>query len=589
MTDFLGGSAVIRFFRRSAEKIKATAAHSLFWGRRLPGNAMETSGLAEAMNRRHPAEAAVRGLSRSGIIGWLYDYWGNLCAAPLSGSLGLLAPLLGILAVRMAVGGRWAVAGGLLMALGLCVILFTRRGTLGGWIRGSLLGRLLPLPAGAAKGSVLIYLGLCGLLGGCVGWYAGVTYGCLAAIVPALLPLAFRLPPIGAVCLLLALLPVCGTGICWVLSCYVAVSYFLARAFGGHPGRRIDGLDLLLLVFPVLCVISTLFSFHRADSLKVIAMWLGLFLCVPFLRRIITDRKKLYAALVSLTAGAAVSGGYGLFQYLSGMTDTTWTDTALFEDSIQLRVYSTFANPNVYGEFLLLTIPLIAGLALHLKGWKRWLLLAVDGVLMVNMILTYSRGCYVGIALTAVVFLWNFSKKWMAGIAAVGIPLAILLMPESVTSRILSIGNLSDTSTNYRLMIYVGTLLMFTRYWFSGVGIGERAFNAIYPYFALTSVTTVHSHSLFFQSVVSFGIVGLIYLVALWVLYQTRMKRCQLKLPRQDRMLMIGFGAVMWGMLVQSIFDYTWYNYRVFQLFWIVIVLGFAAVEVLQERRVQNG
>ena len=65
-------------------------------------------------------------------------------------------------------------------------------------------------------------------------------------------------------------------------------------------------------------------------------------------------------ALWSFTAGAVASGLYGLFQYFSGMVNTTWTDTALFDD-IQLRVYSTFANPNVYGEFLLIALPLVAG------------------------------------------------------------------------------------------------------------------------------------------------------------------------------------------------------------------------------------
>lgn len=583
MADFLGGSVLIRSCRRIAYKINETARQSIFFGgRKAP--AMESSGIAAALNRVHPVEAAVACMGRSRILGWLYDYWGNLCAGNLIGLLGLLVPLLGLLALRMAVDTRWIPAGLLLIALGLCVLLFSRPGTLGGWLGGSLLGRRFALPAGEACRSVYVYLALCGLAGGAVGWFAGVTYGVAVALVLALFPAVFRVPPAGMLCLLLALLPLCGTSICWALSVAVAVIYFFARAFGSLPGKKISGLDVLLVVFPVFCVISALFSFDVGDSVKVIAMWLGLFFCVPFVRRVVANRRQLIAALVSLTAGAAVAGCYGLFQYLSGMVNTTWTDTELFED-LQLRVYSTFANPNVYGEFLLLVIPLVAGLALHLKGWKRWLLWAVDALLMVNMVLTYSRGCYVGIALTAVVFLWNFSKKWLAAIAAVGIPLAIAMMPASVTARILSIGNMSDSSTSYRMMIYIGTLLMFGRYWFNGVGIGEQAFNVIYPYYALTGIIAPHSHSLFFQSVVSFGIMGLVYLILVWGNYQRKVKGVQRALPRQDRLLMIGFGSVLWGMLVQSVFDYTWYNYRVFQLFWLVIALGFAAAEALKNQK----
>ena len=389
-------------------------------------------------------------------------------------------------------------------------------------------------------------------------------------------------------CLLLGLLPLLGTAACWALSFAVAVLYLFGRAFGGLAGRKTDGLDLLLALFPVFCVVSTLCSYDRGDSLKVLAMWLGLFLCVPLIRRLVTTKEKLVGALAALIAGATASGVYGLWQYLSGMTNDTWTDTALF-DNIQLRVYSTFANPNVYGEFLLLVIPLAAGLALYLKGSKRWLVLGADALLLVNMVLSYSRGCYVGIALTAVVFFWNFSKKWLAVLTAVGVPLAILMMPESVMARILSIGNMSDTSTSYRMLIYIGTLLMFTRYWFGGLGIGEGAFNVVYPYYMLTAVTAPHTHSLIFQSVVSFGIVGLAYLGVLFVVYQRRIKAAERTGTGPERMLLLGFGAVLWGFMVQSIFDYTWYNYRVFQLFWMVILLGFAAVEVLQERSAEDG
>ncbi len=584
MMDLLGGSAILRGCRRISNKIKETARQSLLLGARLRRNAMEQSRMAAAMNRVHPVECALGGIRRSSILSWLYQYWGNLCAGRVSEFLVLLTPLLGILAVRMALATRYIVAGGLLLALGLCWLLLAPKHTLADWLSGSLLAKRFSLPVGAARRSVTIYLGCCGAIGGAVGWYAGVFMGVGAAALLTVLPVIFRVPPAWMVCLLLALLPLCGTSVCWVMSMAVVGVYFLARAFGEQQGKKIDGVDLLLMIFPLFCVVSAAFSFDRADSIKVIVMWLGLYACIPLLRRIINTRARLIGALTALTVGAVFAGIYGLFQYFSGMVDTTWTDTSLFTD-LQLRVYSTFENPNVYGEFLLLLLPLVAGLALYYKGWRRYLLLAVDLLLMINMVLTYSRGCYVGIMLTALVFLWNFSKKWTVAAGVLGVPLAILLMPESVSARILSIGNMSDTSTGYRLKIYIGTLAMLAVYWFGGVGVGEKAFNAIYPYYAMTDVTAYHSHSLIFQSVVSFGIAGLMYLAAIFSIYQRRMDTARRVMPRRDRLLILGFGSVFWGLLVQSVFDYTWYNYRVFQLFWVVLVLGFAAAEVLHPAR----
>ncbi len=582
--DLLGGSLILNWGRRINNHIKATARQSILFGRAERDDVMEHSRLAAAMNRVHPVEKTVKAMRRSAILGWLYHYWGSLCAAPVRSLLYLFLPLFGLLAARMLVAGRLVMAGALLIAAGLCVLLFSGKDRLADWLSGSLIGRRFRYPVGEVHRSVTVYLYVAGMLGGLVGWISGVTLGAVVTVAVAVLPILFCVPPAAMTCLLFGLLPVLGTSLCWGLSILLVVCWFFARAFGGQKGKPIDGVDLLLLIFPIFCVVSAASSFDRADSIKVIFMWLGLFACVPFVRRVIDRRSRLTASLWSLTAGAVASGLYGLFQYFSGMVNTTWTDTALFED-LQLRVYSTFANPNVYGEFLLLALPLVAGFALYCKGWKRWLLLAADLLLMVNMVMTYSRGCYVGIALTALVFLWHFSKKWTVAALALGIPLAILVMPQSVADRILSIGNMDDSSTSYRMMIYIGTLLMLTHYWLGGVGVGEKAFNAVYPYYALSGIIAPHSHSLFFQSAVSFGIAGLIYLVFVWVFYQQRMNRARRNAVGADRSLMLGFGAVFWGLMVQSAFDYTWYNYRVFQLFWLVIVLGFAAAELLKEEK----
>lgn len=162
------------------------------------------------------------------------------------------------------------------------------------------------------------------------------------------------------------------------MSVLTGISYLFSRAFGGLRGQAPDYLDVLLMMFPFFCLVSSLFSSDRADSLRVSFMWLGLFFCVFFIKRAVRTRRQLLAVLGALTAGAAITGLYGVAQYFSGMVNTTWTDTALFE-GIELRVYSTFANPNVYGEYQLLLIPLVTALVFYArKIWQRTLLVAID-------------------------------------------------------------------------------------------------------------------------------------------------------------------------------------------------------------------
>lgn len=429
----------------------------------------------------------------------------------------------------------------------------------------------------------IIWLLLSLAVGIAAGLMQGIGLGIAWGGAMAALPRVFSLPPFWIFCALLIILPIGNTTLCWILGLLMLITYLFDRAFGGAEGKPWDRSDVLLLIFPLFCLLSSAFSADVADSFKVVGMWSGLFLCAPLVRRVVCSKKQLILSLLWLAAGGILSGGVGLYQYFSGMVETFWTDTALFED-LELRVYSTFANPNVYGEFLILLIPLLAALAIYMKKlmW-RVLLIGVELLLLVNLGLTYSRGCYCGLALAAVVFLWYYNKKWMMGILIAAVPIVLLALPETVMERIMSIGNMADGSTAYRMYVYLGTLAMMGVYWFCGIGIGEGAYQAVYPAFAYTNIEEApHSHSLFLQAAVSFGIMGAIYLIILFYQYQKNLKVESASLQGRERLLIIGFQSVMWGFILQSLFDYTWYNYRIFQLFWIILMLGFAAPAILK-------
>ena len=577
MADLFRGSVILNSCKKAAQGVRNTARHSLLFRPKAPRE-HTTPGAVKLVNRWHPILATQQAMAKSPVFNWLYHYWENLLAGPASALLWLMIPFCaGMFGVLWYKGG-WAPGHLILAFLGIAALLLLKMGTLEEVIRGWWLYRRVakwvPLPKGTPRRSVCLYLALCGLAGVAAGWKLGLLIGGCAALVLAVAPAVFAIPPMALLYLLMGALPLAGTALCWILSVALCVTLMFARAFGKEQGRPVDGWDLALTVFPLYCIASTLFSYNVGDSAKVTFMWLGLFVCAFALRRLITTPQRLVGALTALTLGGVVSGCIGLLQYLTGQIDTTWTDTSMFED-LELRVYSTFANPNVFGEFLLFLIPLVLGLILYTENPKlRLLLIGADGLLLVNLALTYSRGCYVGIALTALFFLWHYSKKWMAVILTLGLPLAIVVMPQSVVERILSIGNMSDGSTSYRMMIYVGTLAMLTHHWLGGIGLGEGAFNTVYPLYAVPGALAEHSHSLFFQLAVSFGVMGLVYGIGLLVAYQKTTGAARKKAKGPMRGLTVAFNTVLWGLMTQSIFDYTWYNYRLFQLFWIVVALG---------------
>lgn len=268
-----------------------------------------------------------------------------------------------------------------------------------------------------------------------------------------------------------------------------------------------------------------------------------------------------------LAAGVGVSL-YGFYQAcFPERYGDVWTDTDLFS-AITFRVYSTLANPNVLGEYLLLMIPIACAMLFSADNWsKRIAALIAAGIMGVCLILTYSRGCYLGLLFAAAVFLVLLDRRFLfLGIIAVA--LCPLYLPDSVISRFASIGNMTDTSTSYRVGIWLGSLAMLKDFGFSGVGYGSEAFNTIYPAYAMHSISAQHAHNLFLQILCDSGIVGLLVFLGLIVSF------CRMMLTAirhtsdaRARILQIGGISAVSGFLVQSLTDYTFYNYRVMLLF----------------------
>ena len=276
---------------------------------------------------------------------------------------------------------------------------------------------------------------------------------------------------------------------------------------------------------------------------------------------------------------------YGFYQYLfPSKFSGNWVDTEMFSD-IGFRVYSTLENPNVLGEYFLLTIPFVVAFFFDARGiLKKGFYFIVGCILMLCLILTYSRGCWLGILFAAMVFLILLDRRFVL-LIILGLLIMPFVLPETILNRFMSIGNMSDSSTSYRFYIYMGTLSMLKDYWLCGIGPGTSAFNMVYPSYAYDSVMAPHSHNLYLQVMCDSGICGEIVFLA--VLYRT-LKTCSIGLKNRskgERIFVIGSISALCGFLVQSLFDYTFYNYRVMLMFWAVLAISmlYANIGALRE------
>lgn len=356
-----------------------------------------------------------------------------------------------------------------------------------------------------------------------------------------------------------------------------ALSLFLKVAINKDFKLKYFKTNAWVLVFALVIGICAMTSISLEESRNIALLMIAFVLSYFVVINTIENKKQFKFILYVFSIAAVITAFYGLYQYMFGdLYSQAWLDKEMFED-IKMRVYSTFENPNVYGEYLILAIPIIAGLLWTEKGvFKKLFWLGSLGVTMLALVLTFSRGCWLGIILAIGLLAIMIDRRFIL-LGIVALLFLPFVLPESIINRFLSIGNMGDSSTSYRVYIWMGTLAMLADYWFSGIGLGITSFNTIYPIYSYNNISAPHSHNLYLQLVVEFGIVGLI--IFLGMLYNFY-KETIISICKKKNILTSSLIAGVSGFMLQSMFDYTWYNYRVVLIFWIIIAFGLVSTKV---------
>lgn len=340
-------------------------------------------------------------------------------------------------------------------------------------------------------------------------------------------------------------------------------------------------LDLPIILFGIVLLMSAFTSFAVANSLRVVMVYLAFMTSYFLLTNTIRTKKQLYALISSLMVAAFFVAVYGIYQHIFGFPEgATWIDSDMFSD-IETRVVSTFENPNVLGEYLLLMIPIGMALIWSAPKWyNKGLNLCLTGVLALCMIYTYSRGNWLGLIFAAFVFLVFYDRRfiWLGAILLLFSP---MFLPETILNRFLSIGDTTDTSTSYRVYIWFGTFALLKNYWFCGIGPGPEAFSLIYPHYSYAGIVAPHAHNLYLQIMVEDGILGVIAFAFMIIVYFKDAISTYLKTTDKNlKAIIIGLASGMFGFLIQGLFDNVWYNYRIVLMFFIIVGITAAAANI---------
>lgn len=456
---------------------------------------------------------------------------------------------------------------------------------------------------------------LIGILLGALTYFIQPIYilGGIAALIWAYLVLVR--PEIGVLTLFF-MMPLFPTMLLAAVVVYTTLCWGI-KLFRGKRIFRAEPVDIMALAFLVLTFFGGTVSLS-SSSLKP-ALLLVCFGCAYFLTvQLLSEREWIIRCSSAAVLSASIVSVYGIVLYYlgAGYSSAAWIDSDMFE-AISGRAVATLENPNMLGEYLILIIPIAVSMLIGRgEGLQRFSAAVCIAVMGACLILTWSRGAWLGLVFSALVFLfmWHRRAIWVifAGIAMV--PVLPSVLPESIVHRFLSIGNLADSSTSYRIYIWQATLDMIRDHVLTGIGIGEGAWDRLYPIYAYQGVESApHAHNLFLQIWLELGLAGILaFVIFLFLLYQSgfslfarlsnhselknnlfsenMMMRTYRSSDKTDavterkqakfqlRISAAGPLCAIFGVLVQGMTDYAWYNYRLYLMFWLMCGLACAYI-----------
>jgi len=355
------------------------------------------------------------------------------------------------------------------------------------------------------------------------------------------------------------------------LTCLCILSYVLHLAFDDNTSYKMTSYSSVIAAFLILVGITSFTGIFPGSSIPAFLIYVIFTLAFPVITNTIKTEKQWKALVATFALSAFLVALYGVIQNFTQLgTNQSWVDGNMFEN-IKTRVFSTLANPNVLGQFLILSIPITVACAIYNSNIKSRILYAVVILVMVLCLwFTWSRAAWVGVAMAIVIMLSKKDKRFM-GLCIAAVLLMLILLPQSIISRLTSIGNTSDTSTAYRVSVWIGSLGVVRKFFLTGVGLGADAFGAAYTDFALGGADFAqHAHNFYLQLICDMGIGGLILFIFMILIAY----KCISNLGKGNNLTnLVAYGCAgsLVGYMFQAFAETMWYNYRMLLVFWIFL------------------
>lgn len=265
----------------------------------------------------------------------------------------------------------------------------------------------------------------------------------------------------------------------------------------------------------VLAALTVPFSLWPGGSVGVLSDFAKTVAIFLLLSHVVTTMARLRLAAWLLTWMAIGLGLFALYNFMTG----AMIDQGANQDRLVGNEGALTKNPNDLALMVNLLLPLTVGLFLASKEtWQRMVLLTAVGIEAATVVLTYSRGGAVTLAVIVLAYLWKLRRRRERTFIYVGLLAAVLalpLLPSSYFDRMSTITNVQADRTGSAQerisdMIIAGKTILANPIIGAGMGMNMLVMRE-------ARGGWLGVHNVYLEHAIDLGLIGLgIFLVLLW-------------------------------------------------------------------------
>jgi O-antigen ligase len=339
------------------------------------------------------------------------------------------------------------------------------------------------------------------------------------------------------------------------------------------PGARPLSLEFPIIALAVAWTLSTVFALEPVPSL-INMKKLFLIPIIYGFAWLIEDEKSLRTIVTVMLTVALIVSVYGIISYFRGSD---------LEESYRVR--ATLSSTVTLAGVLLLAFAVSLSLALSGKpGKERFLFLLATFFSFVCLVLTYTRGAWLGaIVAILVIFLLSSERKKAPLLVALVLLVIAPLASHHVRQRVTSFTQLQEMSISGRFSMWLSATKAAKDHPLFGVGLMDL--NEVYNRYKRpdSGFRSGHMHSDFFHVLASTGLLGLA--AFLWFLRSIcgLLVRNLLSMKRKEGFLMavcLGSLAGFCGFVTAGIFEWNFGDAEVVSMLYCLIGLTCACTRI---------